>query len=350
MRSMIAFINRQLMSEDLPFESRILNFVCVYGAVASAGAVVTRILAGLPLYTAAPLMSMIAVIAVIFLISIKRAKNAATLTAVLVIGVSIVFWPVLFFTDGGPDSGMTAYFSMAILLDFTLLQGKRRTFVLSMTVLVTAICYLMTLYFNVSVLPEGGLTTHQLFVDELQSIIIVGFLMGAIIMFQTKLYQHEKNKAEAAMAERNDSLSQLQSAQLTLSAMFDANPHTNILFDSKFKVIDCNPAACQLLGFETQEDLMGGFIDLMRRSIPQFQPDGRPSIPLSERLVTATKEGYMKFVTELHLPGDVVRNLDVDFKKIPYKDDFAIVAYIYDMTEIHEREMELKRRDKQLLT
>ena len=148
-------------------------------------------------------------------------------------------------------------------------------------------------------------------------------------------------KAEAAVQA-------MKSAQITVSAMFESNPHMNILFDESFNVIDCNPASYSFLGFEKKEDMQSGFIERMTKCIPEVQSDGRQSISLRDRLTTASKEGYAKFETELVIEG-VTRILSVEFKKIPYDEGFAIVAYVFDMTEIHEREMELIRRDQQLL-
>jgi len=63
--------------------------------------------------------------------------------------------------------------------------------------------------------------------------------------------------------------------------------------------------------------------------------------------MTAAKEGYAQFETELHMDG-AVRILDVELKRIPYEGNFAIVAYVFDITEIREQERELRRRDRQL--
>ncbi|MDR0491259.1 MAG: response regulator [Oscillospiraceae bacterium] len=515
-----SFINRHFLDDTLPFDSRILNFVCLLGAISSAIALVLRFVAGMPFISAAPLIVMIAAIASIFFLSIRKTEHTAFLTNTIVCAISIVFWPVLFFTVGGAGSGMAVYFAFAIILDFTLLKGKTRAIALIVTSIVTVICYVTTLFLNWKVLPEGGLNTYQLFIDSLQSIFIVGFLMGIIILFQTRIYQREKNKVESAneeikhseylttllneaaitllkldpdrfeetltesMAkiavnleidciiiwqadeqdgvpvyrklygikspnagklmsieevsggntltrtkewderllegdgylsgsvssfsgynfdaindsgiktiiafplffqsgywgfvsfdnrhsdrlcsdrdatilhsvsllianaiERNVSMLKLNSAQITVASMFEANPHINILFDSSFKVVDCNPAAFRFMGAKSKEEMLDGFLEYMLKSVPAYQPDGRVSIPLAERLVTAATEGYSKFETEMHLPDGGIRILNVELKRIPYENNFALVGYIIDMTEVHEREMELKRRDQLL--
>jgi len=146
---------------------------------------------------------------------------------------------------------------------------------------------------------------------------------------------------------------EIEVAQSTTSAMFESNPHVNVLFNSAFKLIDCNPAGIKFLGFDNKEDMLSRFSELMRRSIPSHQPDGRPSVPLAQRLMTAAKEGHAKFETEMAV-GGMRKTLNVEFKRIPYANSFAIVGYLYDMTEVRERERELilarELNDRQLAT
>jgi len=520
------FLNKSFLDDDRPFESRVLTFVTFAGAIASIAALVSRFIAHAPLISFLPLSAMILIIICVFFMSLKKINYTNLLTALIICGISIIFWPALYYTIGGHDSGMSVYFALAIILDFTLLKGKTRLVALIITALVTIVCYLSTIYWGWSaylgwsVVPVGGFSEYHRFVDDMQSIFIVGILMGFIIMFQTRLYQNEKKKAESASeeilhgeelmalineaavtlltaeadgfefalstsmekiascmdidcvymwsaevrdnspiyslaykwlspeidnkktfeditdtnvlprtteldkmlineqgymaapvksfagqigevmekcgvktsmafpiffqgiywgfvsyenrhndrmcsereaailqsgslllanaVERNESTMQLNSAQLTVSAMFEANPHINILFDSSFSVVDCNPVAIEFLGFTSKEDMLKRFVQAMVSYIPPTQPDGRASVPLAQRLMTAAKEGSEKFETELHLGDGRIRILNVEFKRIPYKGSFAIVGYIFDMTDIHEREMELKRRDQQL--
>jgi two-component system, sensor histidine kinase and response regulator len=133
-----------------------------------------------------------------------------------------------------------------------------------------------------------------------------------------------------------------ESALLTVAAMFDSNPHINILFDDAFNVIDCNPEAVKFMGFNTKRELLDGFVDLVSRTLPSVFSNGQRPLNLTQRLKTAAEEGTTKFETELHLDGGI-RRLSVDFRKIPYKGSFAVVAYIFDMTEMFQREMQLER-------
>jgi len=69
-----------------------------------------------------------------------------------------------------------------------------------------------------------------------------------------------QNELEAALEQAATALSDLELAQHTVSAMFETNPHMNILFNSSFEVIDCNPAAFLFMGFDSKEKLLAGFI------------------------------------------------------------------------------------------
>ncbi|MCL2741863.1 MAG: ATP-binding protein [Oscillospiraceae bacterium] len=151
-----------------------------------------------------------------------------------------------------------------------------------------------------------------------------------------------QRELEEALGKAEEAALASEAARITTSAMFDSNPHINIMFDDKFRLVDCNPAAMQFFGYEDKETLLRDFIGLMVRSIPAYQPDGRASIPLPDRLVKAVKDGYVNFETEIVI-GGARKNLDVIFKRITYESSFAIVGYVYDITEIHERETELAK-------
>jgi PAS domain S-box-containing protein len=131
-----------------------------------------------------------------------------------------------------------------------------------------------------------------------------------------------------------------KSAMLTVSTMFESNPQINLLFDDKLNIIDCNPGAVTFLGFKTKEELLDGFHDRVGKNIPKIKSDGQPSLSLKEQLDKAAKEGVADLETELHLE-DGIRRLVVNFRKIPYKGSFAIVGYVFNITEIYQREMQL---------
>jgi len=124
--------------------------------------------------------------------------------------------------------------------------------------------------------------------------------------------------------------------------MIESNPQMNILFDDSFMVVDCNLAALRFMGFETKEDMLAKLPARGALRMPDFRLDAWASTLLAERLMTAAKAGFKKFNIDLLVSG-VMRNLNVEFKKIPYENSFVTMSYIYDMTDTREREMEMIR-------
>jgi len=149
--------------------------------------------------------------------------------------------------------------------------------------------------------------------------------------------EHEKNmQAHVQLAEAE----KLHEADKRLQLLLGATPTVNFLFDSNFRLIDCNPMAVKFMGFATKEELFVGFFERIVKSIPKYQSDGRLSVSLEDRLKMAVVEGFVHFETDLILDG-VKRVIDVEMRKVPYEGSFAIVGYIYDLTEAREREVKL---------
>ncbi|MCL2638560.1 MAG: ATP-binding protein [Oscillospiraceae bacterium] len=128
----------------------------------------------------------------------------------------------------------------------------------------------------------------------------------------------------------------------TISAMFESNPHINILFDDTFNIVDCNPASLKFMRCESKDELLESFTQRMAVFLPEFQPDGRRTVPLIERLKITAEEGMNAISTVINLHGKP-RYLDMEFRRIPYEDTFAIAAYVHDVTEIREHEAELAK-------
>jgi len=137
-------------------------------------------------------------------------------------------------------------------------------------------------------------------------------------------------------------MEKMHEADERLRVMLAVNPHINVLFDSNFKVVDCNPAAIRVMGFDTKEEMLEGFAKRFASGLPKFQPDGRESIPVPERLMRAVQKGFDIFETEVHIGNEKI-NLAIELRKIPYESSFAIIVFAHDVTDLRNREAELMR-------
>ncbi|MCL2119798.1 MAG: PAS domain S-box protein [Planctomycetaceae bacterium] len=163
-----------------------------------------------------------------------------------------------------------------------------------------------------------------------------------VAAYTRDLREHKQmmREVDAAVAQLQAANQALKSAQLTMATMFEANPHINILFNSNLEVIDCNPAAVQFTGFESKEEFLAGFVERIGKNTQEFQSEEESFHAIHKRLSTAADKGYLRFETEILL-GGMKRSMNVVLKRIPYEDSFAIVAYVFDTTDIREREREL---------
>ena len=213
------------VSDDLPFEARILNFVCFLGALATVVALMARIVEKMPLVTIMTVVVMLITILAVFFFSAGRLKNVRLITAIVVYGIGVVLFPVIFFTNGGADSGMAAYFTLCIVLELLMLKGKPRIVSLILTSAIVLSCYLSTLFLGVGLLPAEGMTPFQRFVDNMQSIFVSGFFMGFVIVFQNNVYLKEKDKADSMERERAAALEQALTASRAKSDFLSNMSH-----------------------------------------------------------------------------------------------------------------------------
>jgi signal transduction histidine kinase/DNA-binding response OmpR family regulator len=190
-------IEKYILSENLALEARVLNMVCCFGLAAAICATAARLAERAPFITIA-VMVVVAVLIFTLLIVANKYSLHKIGTLIVLIGLNHILFPLVFLTNGGMDSGMAAYFVMEIMLVFLLVRGKSRAVLVCTTVAMVAICYYINIRFPEWVTP---LNTFQRYVDQLQSLLVTGFFIGFVIVFQNKIYILEKQKSEDAGSE-----------------------------------------------------------------------------------------------------------------------------------------------------
>jgi len=330
------------LAEDLSLDARLINIFCSIALIGALTVLIVRIVIG-----AVPGLIIIAFLVfltmVLGLYLSNRFHNYVFCRELLIIGVCFILFPATFLFDGGTDSNNEYYLLLAVVTICLFEEGlKGIIYTLIEFAIIIALHCLYYLNPELIIRLSGGAEYIERlgFIDRALGLAILVLCSASFISLQNYFYHAEKQKTESVARE-------LEMAQLTTNAMVSSNPHINILFDSSFRVLDCNPAAVIYLGFKTKEDLKYNLYQSMIRTIPPYQSNGRASISLQDRIKTTVQEGEVHFETELNMLGSL-RTLSVDFKRIPYGDSFAIVGYLVDVTDVLETERELKRRDRLL--
>ena len=111
--------------------------------------------------------------------------------------------------------------------------------------------------------------------------------------------------------------------------MLDTSPMCCQLWDKNFTNIDCNEAAVRLYGFKNKQEYMDRFFETM----PEFQPDGRPTAEMAkEVLTTAFEEGVCRFDCMHQHPADGSPiPAEISLFRVNYKGEHAVIGYTRDM-------------------
>jgi signal transduction histidine kinase/DNA-binding response OmpR family regulator len=205
MRILIELYKKYVFSEELSFELRVLNMVCSFGMAATIAAFFARLIERSPAITMIAMSLMIVSIVVILYIS-NRYKLYWQSTWVALIAMCDVFFPLVFLTNGGVDSGMAAYFVLCTVLIFLLSSGMTCLILASTNTIIAVACYTVNFYYPEMIRP---INEFQRYVDNIQSFVISGLLIGFVIKVLSAMYHGEKKKADVASRAKGDFLAQM---------------------------------------------------------------------------------------------------------------------------------------------
>ncbi|MCL2678559.1 MAG: hypothetical protein FWE85_05860, partial [Clostridiales bacterium] len=121
------------LSDEVPYERRILNLVLFFSAAAAAWGLLARVIERMPLINIMAMFIVFVSVIGLILVSARWPESAPAVTNMVVFSLSLGFFPFLYFTNGGPDSGMAVYFTLALILDFLLLKGRMRVIAVMLT-------------------------------------------------------------------------------------------------------------------------------------------------------------------------------------------------------------------------
>jgi hypothetical protein len=110
-----------------------------------------------------------------------------------------VLLPAALFAMGGVKSGMAAYFAMSVVLIFFLSKGRTRVIILTTHIAWVILCYAASSAppFDALVAELHG--TAQ-YIDHIQSFVVSGFFISAIVLFQNRIFLNEKAKKDTTLS------------------------------------------------------------------------------------------------------------------------------------------------------
>lgn len=130
--------------------------------------------------------------------------------------------------------------------------------------------------------------------------------------------------------------------------MIDNMPMMCNIFDADFQIVDCNQKTCEIFGMEKEE-----FIGKFHETLPEFQPDGKPSMEKAlEKIKQAFEQGTCSFEwVDRKLDGELIPS-HVSLVRFEWKQELYVVAFVHDRREYHKLqaiERATKERMKNML-
>ncbi|GHU91193.1 hypothetical protein FACS1894202_12200 [Clostridia bacterium] len=133
------------------------------------------------------------------------------------------------------------------------------------------------------------------------------------------------------------------------AALFDANPYPVLICDEKLNLLDANPAALELLGAKYLEDVQGQlYAPLLDQKIPPYQPDGRRSYSLQERMQNVMKSDCDTHFETWMLRGNEMFPNDVTVRRITYNGVPAMALFVCEVYRVASVEQTLSYQERML--
>lgn len=188
---MIKKIVELLGGGDSDIRDKIFRFIVVMGSAVAVFAMIESALfmqieeIFVPLFIL--ILTMITFIIAAF--KLKRMNILANVMGIVLIGI---IFPAIYFVSGGDDGGSSGCFIIGILYVFIMFKGWKLLFYLLFALAATIWSHLYGYYHPEIIVP---ITSEFMSVfDSIFSVIIVGVSGGLIVLYQSRVYEKERDK------------------------------------------------------------------------------------------------------------------------------------------------------------
>ncbi|GHV69816.1 hypothetical protein AGMMS49928_14070 [Spirochaetia bacterium] len=188
------FVQKYILSDEFPLETRLLNIVGIIGLGAALVASISRVLMGFGFIMSMVMAGITLSIVLLLVVSNYFQLYQITRGTFLIVLGNILF-PLAFFNLGGVQGSMSAFFVLSIVVIFLFSKGRSRVFFLILHFTVVGASYSVGYFYPRLVTELVGI--QHLF-DSLLSIYIAGIFIGAVFIFHNRIYEKEKKKVEEA--------------------------------------------------------------------------------------------------------------------------------------------------------
>ncbi|MDR1932644.1 MAG: response regulator [Spirochaetales bacterium] len=192
------FIRRYVLSDKIPLEGKMINIIYLSGISFASVALVTRIFMGASVFLLLVVLGVVISIASLMYIC-NHFRLYAICSRLTIIVVCDILLPAAYFALGGVASSAAAYFVLSVVIIVLLASGKSGAAFLTTHIILVIACYYASYRFPNLVVRQGEFFIYEdfrVYLDHIQSILIIGGCVGVIIKIQNKIYLMERAKAD----------------------------------------------------------------------------------------------------------------------------------------------------------
>jgi len=182
---------REFLNSNEAFSVRIFQVISFGGILAALAGCITNAVSGLPFWVTLGTLfgGLFVFLLAVYVTKTKRTEAGGCL---LVIFMNCFLLPLMFFTSGGVQSGISAWFVLGIFVVFFLVRGRLFWPMLVICLLSMITTYMVAFFKPELVIPLADeLTSYE---DIIFSILIVTIIIGLIVRFQNRVYEDEQKK------------------------------------------------------------------------------------------------------------------------------------------------------------
>jgi signal transduction histidine kinase/CheY-like chemotaxis protein len=134
----------------------------------------------------------------------------------------------------------------------------------------------------------------------------------------------------------------LEISQESTAVLIKETPNIALMFDDQLNLIDCNDITPSLLGFADKAETLREFHTALKQYMQPYRTNGEPSVPIETRLEIAIRDGFHRSESNLIVNGKKLV-LDMSYRRIPYRDSFALIGYGNDITTLREEQQKRQK-------
>lgn len=184
---------KKMLNNDTDMQLLLFNIITGGGTVGGIISFIASLIIKTPLIQDVAILTALAVLGIcIYLANAKKMVRQSAIVIVFVI--TLMAFPMMFFTSGGAYSGMGFWFGLGMIFSFLLIDGMFCYVMLAVQIIMVVACYIVSYKYPELVIPLAN--ERSVYVDMLQSLIIFGIVIGSIVRFQNAVYKCKLEEIE----------------------------------------------------------------------------------------------------------------------------------------------------------